>query len=63
VHQERRQDHHREMLIEVALRLQRFYGDEYAKHYLVEMNIASLTIERILSTSSLRKSLSSSTQQ
>lgn len=63
MHPERRRDGHREMLIEVALRLQRFYGYEYAKNYLVEMNISSLTIDRILSTSSTRKMLCNQSQQ
>lgn len=55
---DRRADSHREMLIEVALRLQKFYGDNYAKSYLVDMNIESLTIDRILSTTARRKMLS-----
>lgn len=55
---ERRIDQHREMLIEVAIRLHRFYGYDYAKSYLVDMNIASLTIDRVLSTAPSRKVLS-----
>ncbi|MBQ5948436.1 hypothetical protein [Massilia sp. ST3] len=52
---ERRQDLHRQALIEVGIRLQRHFGTAYAEQYLADVNIPELTIQRILSRGELRK--------
>jgi hypothetical protein len=52
---ERRQDVHRKTLIEVGIRLQKYYGTAYATRYLADVNIPDAIIQRVLSTSDLRK--------
>ncbi|MEH6436729.1 hypothetical protein [Massilia sp. DD77] len=52
---ERRQDLHRQALIEVGIRLQRHFGTAYAEQYLADVNIPELTIQRILARGELRK--------
>lgn len=53
--QERRCDTHRQVLIDVGLRLQRHYGTDYARQYLADVNIPEPTIQRVLSSSALRQ--------
>lgn len=53
--QERRRDTHRQVLIDVGLRLQRYYGTNYARQYLADVNIPEPTIQRVLSSPELRQ--------
>lgn len=53
--QERRRDTHRQVLIDVGLRLQRHYGTHYARQYLADVNIPEPTIQRVLSSPDLRQ--------
>jgi hypothetical protein len=52
---ERRRDVHRQVLIDVAIRLQKHYGTDYARQYLADVNIPALTIDRVLSSPQLRQ--------
>ena len=53
-HNERRHDLHRKTLIDVGLRLQKYYGTAYATRYLADVNIPDSIIARVLSTPDLR---------
>lgn len=52
---ERRLDRHRQVLIDVGLRLHRHYGTDYARQYLADVNIPEPTIQRVLSSPELRQ--------
>ena len=54
-HDDRRSDCDCQALVEVGVRLQKCYGTRYATDYLRSVDIAELTIERVLLTLARRK--------